>query len=315
MTILLVTGVWGYLAYKHHKERQDYLRAHRDTQAPEEREVILWYAWTLRRKVKFDLFMMALIDMLIWFSFPWDLSSLRESGVPPFIGYFSLMLSVAAMFKAIWVIGMTKRRSITKAMSADQRAPVLFLRSFKHDGQSSIELYNPFTNKGQKIFTLESHALAWTGKIGPVIAVASPYAAQEVFLIAARERYQDWEEQVSVFMKMASLIVMIPDHSAGLLWEFDRIVELEYLQKTVLHIHSFPENEEAEALSDLGRFAGIIEERHQIKLKLTGPRFSKVFFDAQGQPQYTTNLFDIPIFRKAFYKGFLEPKMAAKRRR
>ncbi len=124
--------------------------------------------------------------------------------------------------------------SVAEVRAADTRAPVLFLRSFKDDELKlpPVARFNVWTvfeahktDKGHD-FTLEEAIAEVLQEYGPVIALSQPGQPLPP-LGAARENISGdhWQEVIDRYLVEARWIVAIIATSAGLRWEFERIIE------------------------------------------------------------------------------------------
>jgi hypothetical protein len=117
----------------------------------------------------------------------------------------------------------------------DQRAPVLFLRAFKSDSrQLPLRLsWIPWKQIAMLLQprTIEEVAVAVLHRFGPVIAIGRP--GQRLAPLGAAREYvdQDWRSRAVEHMRIASLIVIVLGHSAGVSWEIDEVLRRGYAYK------------------------------------------------------------------------------------
>jgi hypothetical protein len=131
------------------------------------------------------------------------------------------------------------------AEDADQRAPVLFLRSFADDQfdfqrpawQLRLRWYDLWSFRRNIDETMVDEVAAY----GPVVALGQPGKAQTRF--GANRHYashEDWQDVVLKTARRAHAIVLVAGESPGLRWEFEMLRQEDLLDRTVLLLHSNP---------------------------------------------------------------------------
>ena len=131
------------------------------------------------------------------------------------------------------------RSGAERTRHRDQRAPVLYLRSFRDDDVALpcvLSARRPFL----ELFTLRTtdpfeESLAWElGTYGPVTAVGRPGGTTHT-LGAARELFTDdtWQSHVVERMSDAGSIAVVIGETPGLDWEIETIARNGFLDKTV----------------------------------------------------------------------------------
>lgn len=118
-----------------------------------------------------------------------------------------------------------------EAMAADQRPPVLYLRSFQDDGDAMVGPYRGF---GMRQFTrlvgvrtAEQELTDILDHLGPVIAIGKPgEPLPELGAARLYVSHEMWQAKVLALMQQASLIVVRIGASAGVLWEIERALDV-----------------------------------------------------------------------------------------
>lgn len=116
----------------------------------------------------------------------------------------------------------------------DPRPPVLLLRSFLDDDTRIGRSVRLATIVDRRRYTLEELIADEMSQYGPVVAFGRPAEALPP-LGAAREYAGEgeWQSRILGLLAEAALIVCIPGSSEGLLWEWERIIELGALPKVI----------------------------------------------------------------------------------
>lgn len=122
---------------------------------------------------------------------------------------------------------------VAQALTSGQ-APVLFLRNFNVDEHGPGDDIARGIHQGisfEKLLEIEVKI------IGPMIALADPTITGPLSG-AHRERVTDeeWKNKVLDYMRMAALIILMPSHSPGVLWEIEQIIKNGYLGKTIFYM-------------------------------------------------------------------------------
>ncbi len=168
----------------------------------------------------------------------------------PALAAFLFMLSPKLM-------GDSPNGSATDRMSADRRAPVLFLRSFEDEGMaapSTMSWSDDGTSARFYIMVLLRHRLE---QIGPVVAIADPANPEPVMFDAARSEIPDekWRVVAADWMKSAAMIVMMGGRTQGAQWELRHIVFNGHLDKLLL---LFPPHRDWRNVSAADRWNNIL---------------------------------------------------------
>lgn len=123
-----------------------------------------------------------------------------------------------------------------KVLAADERPPVLYLRSFRNDVLPAREVneglgfYDPSRERSR----LEELVAARCSVVGPVVAIADPKTPIQP-TGASRQHASDseWRDVVRNLMSEAALIVVVMDLTKNLQWEVDTLRRGELLQRTI----------------------------------------------------------------------------------
>lgn len=149
-------------------------------------------------------------------------------GLAPLLRQQALALSVS-LFMPIAFRHFRRVRAVLALRAqevrlADQRSPVLLLRSFADD-----ELVMPRTTalSGSKIFiqrSLEEQVVAQLWEVGPVVAIGQP-ALETDPIGAARERIVGplWQPRVQALIEESVLVVVVLGQTEGLFWEYEQL--------------------------------------------------------------------------------------------
>ena len=116
-------------------------------------------------------------------------------------------------------------RDAVRALRADPRQPVFYLRSFSHDATAAVVDPGrlPVTMAAAEIESREEGLVAALGTVGPVIAVGRP--GEHIPPIGAARLYlpgDRWQPMVARIMDLSGLVVLRLGDGGGLRWEFER---------------------------------------------------------------------------------------------
>ncbi len=210
--------------------------------------------WDWRRPVGWVLFAVALISfaMHIMRAFQ-DLAGQKDiypllAGDP-----VSLWIALILWVVSIFLLRLARRRTAARAgesMMADQRPPVLFLRSF---GDDDARIALPRLSTVETLFAMRDLFVPVRGarfeecltelltRQGPVIAIGKPGEALPL-LGASREYFADseWQAAISDWMLRCALIVMAVGRTGGVGWEFAELKRLGVEDKLLLIFPSEP---------------------------------------------------------------------------
>jgi protein-export membrane protein SecD len=123
-----------------------------------------------------------------------------------------------------------------RLLAADERPPVLYLRSFRNDVLPAREVneglgfYDPTRERSR----LEELVAARCSVVGPVVAIADPKTPIQP-TGASREHAADadWQDVVRHLMSEAALIVVVMDLTENLRWEIETLRRSELLDRAV----------------------------------------------------------------------------------
>jgi uncharacterized RDD family membrane protein YckC len=219
-----------------------------------------------------------------------------------------LLISV---FVFIYFIGKRMYRIEVFKYKNDSRPPILYLRNFDKDkittkGKMSwLEKINFWGGKINLKTEEEEIAMAFE-MYGPFIAIGKP---DELLPRLGADRlyvnHSDWQQKVRELIKEATLIVMQPGSTPGLIWELQTVIETKSLHKLVLLV---PENEK-----DLEAFRDFFKEHTSILLPFiyyskkvmhifaTMHTFRGVIWFSESGAHYNTYIKDTDLFSTLMY--------------
>jgi hypothetical protein len=146
-----------------------------------------------------------------------------------------ILAAVTAIFR--YFARRSARVSAESLAQTDQRAPVLFLRSFKDD---QVELDRPkrglirgFLGMGAPAPSLDHVLLEEFTAVGPVVAIgvpgeSAPFGAARTFVDNS-----EWRAVVAKFASDAAAIIIVVDDTEGVKWELSHILDSGHLSKTL----------------------------------------------------------------------------------
>jgi len=150
-------------------------------------------------------------------------------GIPALCAFLFLG-SAFALVKADIRVRLALRRHdvrpITPSAAIQDRAPVLYLRSFDDDASGARV-------KGMR--TEEEHLAAVLAPIGPFVAVGRPHEVTPE-LGASRMYLQDtvWQDTVESLMRRAALVVLRTGTTVGILWELQQALRVLRPERFIL---------------------------------------------------------------------------------
>ena len=155
------------------------------------------------------------------------------------------MLSLALAVVG-WRVWRRSRRhetiSADEAMALDPRPPVLYLRSFRDDGETFVDdAYGggAWLLRAMRLGSAEEKMVPILSQLGPVIAIGKP--GEPLPELGAARLYvdhRDWQQRVLELMQQASLVVVRVGASPGVLWEIDQALSVVPPHRLVLTILS-----------------------------------------------------------------------------
>jgi hypothetical protein len=117
-----------------------------------------------------------------------------------------------------------------EAMQTDPRPPVLYLRSFKDDGETLFDSEESHTmtraHRWLEATTVEQQSAGALSAVGPVVAVGRPgEPLPELGAARLYVAHEAWQGEVRSLMGRATLVVVRVGSSPGVLWEVDQVLE------------------------------------------------------------------------------------------
>lgn len=170
----------------------------------------------------------------------WALSVETDGEVGPFIGIgvffggaFACGYTVLKLTRFFRLLAHKRRQliatSVSEALAADARPPILLLRSFRDDGRE-VGLLDDDALPA----TLEDALVDRLSRRGPVISVGRPNESLPP-LGASREYVTgDWQQRVRQLISEAAIVVAILDRTPGLLWEIEQIFTLDRQDRLII---------------------------------------------------------------------------------
>lgn len=146
--------------------------------------------------------------------------------------YFSFRASLFLISKS----RKGKRFTYEQTVGNDKRLPILFLRSF-HDDQVTLPKVPFFRKYWEGIpepQRLDHQLIENFNGFGPLIAIGKP-GEKELPYGAARMYVEDknWKETVVELAEKSLAIVVVVDSTVGLKWEIEKMLESNFLEKTL----------------------------------------------------------------------------------
>jgi len=157
--------------------------------------------------------------------------------------------------------------AIKRALSLDERAPVLLLRSFQDDGLRVRIHPTSRTSPASRLALLNDSTfedlIAWqAAKVAPVIAIGQPGTRLQP-LGAVRDYFSDDDWQVAVLKRInvSSAVIFVVGRSPGAQWELTQIRERGALGKTLFIFPPLPSSEFRKRCLVLSAGLGLKPER------------------------------------------------------
>jgi hypothetical protein len=146
-----------------------------------------------------------------------------------------ILAAVTALFR--YAARRSARVSAENLTQTDQRAPVLFLRSFKDD---QVELDRPkrgfvrgFLGMGAGAPSLDHVLLEEFTAVGPVVAIGVPGEAAPFGAARTYVDDSEWKAVVAKFASDAAAVVIVIDDTEGVNWELSHLLDSGHLPKTL----------------------------------------------------------------------------------
>ncbi len=127
------------------------------------------------------------------------------------------------------LINVARRASVAKldeVLAKDDRPPVLYLRPFVSDKETSRVDSKFITNSMIKIRTEEELLAEVLSKIGPCVAIGQPDEVLPKIGFHRTYTGDEWRETVLSFMSRARLVVMMGGTTDNFRWELQRALRL-----------------------------------------------------------------------------------------
>jgi hypothetical protein len=274
----------------------------------EEQSTIKCYLKGLGGQITFGICLLVVGELCLYL-FHKPLSAFANS-TSPLTQPYVLTSSVGIL---LWILAAYlkfSRKSLRKTLEDDKRPPVLYLRPFDIDNDA-IEFAVQQINLGKKLFGVANHIIGMARSLGPVIAIADPRQDENNELGIASEKFFEWQRAVATFMDDASLIIFRPYSTAGVIWEFELLVSRGHLGKTIVATMA-SEKIAKEYYEKYEVFKNVIIERLGINIGEPNPKAKYVYFDDNNDAWETNDYFDIPIFRKVFFRQVIHPRQFKK---
>jgi hypothetical protein len=146
--------------------------------------------------------------------------------------------------------------SADEALARDPRSPIVYLRSFRDDGEMVSE-------GGTPVYWLLRASGGWSDeetmagildRLGPVIAVGKPgEPLPELGAARLYVAHDQWQERVRALMQLAQLVVIRVGSSRGVWWEIEQALARVPRQRLVLALleHAAAERATIESLTSL----------------------------------------------------------------
>lgn len=155
----------------------------------------------------------------------------------------AVIMAVPYLIKIVarWCIRRSEeqmRTSLEEVQHLDNRAPILFLRSFVNDkvplpkGRATLTRWL-FDDAGA-MDTLDMMILAQGTRQGPTVALGNPDDPAPPYGVARGYfDHDDWKDAVSRLCEASMAIVMVLDETEGVDWEINHIATRKYTAKTL----------------------------------------------------------------------------------
>ncbi len=152
----------------------------------------------------------------------------RAREIPWGVRGIMLVGGLAGLVVAFYVLRYSRPRSVrsaARALAADWREPVLYLRGFDDDRTAAVvdDLPGALSSGLLTIHSREEQLVGALGAFGPVVAVGQP--GEPVPRLGASRFYlpgDDWQAGVLELMEKAQLIVLRLGEGEGLWWEVEQ---------------------------------------------------------------------------------------------
>ena len=160
-------------------------------------------------------------------------------GAKSLLGVVGFVAALAAITKASNVAKQHAQPSFEELREADDRKPVLLLRSFKDDTLIVLKHFKRWLWRYDRGIRFEQAIANRFSQIGPLIAVSAPGETVPE-LGAARKPLDEaeWQQQVMGWMNEASLIPMIAGPTEWIRWELNQILTKNHIDRLFILLSS-----------------------------------------------------------------------------
>jgi hypothetical protein len=189
--------------------------------------------------------------------------------------YVNVAVVLVLLLGANGLLRLARRRvrlSANELLAADDRPPILFLRSFRDD-QVSLPFSPKRTWLGRMLALWQprqpcDHLLLDEGTpLGPVVALGSPRDRVPPYGVSRGYfENKNWQQAVETLAADAQAIVICLDDTEGIWWEVDHIATALHLKKTLFVFHPCAANPEehariaAKLTDELGKREGVLSD-------------------------------------------------------
>lgn len=174
----------------------------------------------------------------------------------------------------------------------------LYLRSFEDDGKSRLLPVSLFTLTLQGSATYEEEIVN-IFKNQNLIAVGKPN--EKLPELGAKRLYisdETWKEKVSNLVDHASIIIIKPNFSEGLVWEFNLLLEKRCLNKAIFYHHFKNESNLHAQKFYYNKFKELFSEKFGIELLDYSSKARFSYFMDDLSHRQVRFLKEIPIIKR-----------------
>ncbi len=160
-------------------------------------------------------------------------------GAKSLLGVVGFVAALAAITKASNISKQHAQPSFEELREADDRKPVLLLRSFKDDTLIVLKRFKRWLWRYDRGIRFEQAIANRFSQIGPLIAVSAPGESVPE-LGAARKPLDEaeWKQQVMGWMNEAALIPMIAGPTEWIRWELNQIITKNHVDRLFILLSS-----------------------------------------------------------------------------
>jgi hypothetical protein len=257
-----------------------------------------------------SIFLFSLFDALV---------AARSNPEAFFTAYY---LAIFCIFGMSFVFGkiasIEKHRESMDAGSIllrDGRPPILYLRDFTFDEEnrrldhlaSIATKYGPFA-VGAKYFGLplsfEERIMIVADQIGPFVALSQPFVRPDAFGAARfKEMGEEWRRSVSELIEKSELLILRTGVGDGLFWEIGEIKRLGKLDRLVLQIEFYADDNSRLRRARYKKFASKLRIEFGIELPPSSRSSKFVYTPTEDNAEVlsATSRSPIGVFRALGY--------------